>query len=116
MAEDYPALRKQIQSSSKELAAGQPATIQAFMKLHHAALEDGALDKKTKELIALAISITSRCKGCISFHVKDALNAGAVEKEIHEAIGVAIMMGGGPAMMYAAEAQEALKQFSNNAA
>jgi AhpD family alkylhydroperoxidase len=81
--------------------------------LHHAAAADGVLNAKVKELIALAIAVNVRCDGCIAFHVNDALEAGATREEILEALGVAILMGGGPAMMYAVDALEALKQFES---
>ena len=69
------------------------------------------MSSKTKELISLGIAITVRCEGCISYHVHDALKAGATAEEIVETIGVAILMGGGPAMVYGCEALEALEQF-----
>lgn len=111
MPETFTELRTRLNTLAKQFGGAEPSTAQAFVKLHHAALEPGALDTKTKELIATAISITSHCKGCISYHVKDALKAGATTKEVTEAIGVAIMMGGGPAMIFACEAMEALKEF-----
>ena len=67
--------------------------------------------EKIKELIALAIGITVRCDGCIAFHVHDVVKAGATHDEIVEAIGVAIMMGDGPAVVYGSQALEALEQF-----
>jgi AhpD family alkylhydroperoxidase len=72
---------------------------------------EGALSTKVKELIALAIAITVRCDGCIAYHVHDARKAGATRQELVETIGVAVMMGGGPSVMYGAEALEALNQF-----
>ncbi|MCF6148722.1 MAG: carboxymuconolactone decarboxylase family protein [Candidatus Kuenenia sp.] len=81
-----------------------------FTKLHQSTITEGALSKKFKELIALAIGITSRCEGCISIHIREALLAGASYQEIVETIGVAILMGGGPSMVYGAEALEALDQ------
>lgn len=66
----------------------------------------------TKELIALAISIAVHCDGCIAYHVHDALAAGASRQEVAETIGVAVMMGGGPAVIYGAQALEAVGQFS----
>jgi AhpD family alkylhydroperoxidase len=66
---------------------------------------------KIKELIALGIGIAVRCDGCIAYHVHDALRAGATHQEIVETIGVAVLMGGGPAAMYGSEALEALEQF-----
>ena len=67
-----------------------------------------------KELIALAISIAIRCEDCIAYHVHDALHAGATHQEVLETIGVAVMMGGGPASMYGCRAYEALQQFENS--
>ncbi|MCC0056682.1 MAG: carboxymuconolactone decarboxylase family protein [Rhodobiaceae bacterium] len=72
----------------------------------------GALDGKTKELIALAIGIAARCDGCLAFHAKAAIEAGASRAEILETIGVAIYMGGGPSMIYGAEALEAFDQLT----
>lgn len=82
-----------------------------FATLHRESVRDGVLGGKTKELIALAISIAVRCEGCIAYHVHDALKAGATDEEVCETIGVAVMMGGGPAVVYGAEALEALGQF-----
>jgi len=72
---------------------------------------DGALSAKVKELIALAIGIVVHCAGCISFHIHDAIEAGASREEIVDAISFAIMMGGGPAVVYGSQALEALEQF-----
>jgi AhpD family alkylhydroperoxidase len=82
-----------------------------FTQLRVAATAAGALDLKTKQLVALAIGVAVRCDGCIAYHVHDALRAGAGREEIMEAVGVAILMGGGPAMVYGCEALEALDQF-----
>ncbi len=64
-----------------------------------------------KELIALAIGISVRCDGCISYHVHDALEAGASREEIVETIGVSILMGGGPDVVYSSQALKALNEF-----
>jgi AhpD family alkylhydroperoxidase len=88
-----------------------PGTMSGFTTLHKNALAAGALSPKTKELIALGIAISVHCDGCISFHVHDALKAGATREEIAETVGVAVLMGGGPALMYGCEAMEALEQF-----
>lgn len=77
-----------------------------------AALEDGALSKKTKELIALSIGVSGQCKGCIGFHVKALIILGVTREELVEALGMAIYMGGGPSLMYAAEAMQAFEEFS----
>jgi len=86
-----------------------------FGQLHRQAMAEGALSTKVKELITLSISITSRCEGCIAVHVRGALRAGATRQEVLEAIGVAVYMGGGPAMVYGCEAYEALGQFETAA-
>jgi AhpD family alkylhydroperoxidase len=85
--------------------------MRGFFELHKAAMLKGALSTKEKELIALAIGVTVRCDGCIAVHVKSALDAGASHEEVVETIGVAVLMGGGPAVVYGAEALEALQQF-----
>jgi len=77
-----------------------------------ASITEGALDAKTKELMALAIAVAVRCDGCIAFHVHDAVDAGATADEIAEAIGVAILMGGGPAAVYGADALRAYEEFT----
>jgi AhpD family alkylhydroperoxidase len=82
-----------------------------FARLHKKAVEDGALSRKTKELMALAISIAVRCEGCIAYHTHDAVAAGATRQELLETVGVAVLMGGGPAAMYAAHAMDAIEQF-----
>ncbi len=82
-----------------------------FARLHKKAVEEGVLSAKTKELMALAISIAVRCEGCIAYHTHDAIAAGATRPELLETISVAVMMGGGPASMYAAHALDAIDQF-----
>jgi AhpD family alkylhydroperoxidase len=100
-------LRNLLGKLGKELQA----PMAAFGQLHKAAVNEAALSLKVKELIALAIAVSARCEGCIAFHTHDALRAGASRPEILEALGVAILMGGGPSAMYACEALEALEQF-----
>jgi AhpD family alkylhydroperoxidase len=107
----YPDIQTHIQKLMGELRREIPTVMEGFGKLHHAAVGDGALDPKAKELISLGIAISVRCEGCIAFHVHDAVKAGATRAEIVEAIGVAILMGGGPSLMYGVEAYEALGQF-----
>ena len=84
--------------------------------LAKAALEPHALSTKTKELIALGISVATRCDGCIAFHAEAAVRQGASREEIMETMGMAIYMGAGPSVMYAAQALEAFDQFSAKAA
>ena len=101
-------LKKQITNLGNEL----PGPMSGFARLHSKAVEDGVIKGKTKELIALAISVAIRCEGCIAYHVHDAIQAGATRLEMTEAIGVAIMMGGAPAAVYATYAMDAVEQFS----
>lgn len=111
--ESYNELLKQVRQSMNEYSKESPDIMQGFQKCHETAATDSALSAKVKELIALAIGITVRCDGCIAFHVHDALEAGATKEEIVDTIGVAIMMGGGPAVVYGSAALEALKDFQN---
>lgn len=111
MIKDYSQNYDNLSKLMGELGSKIPLTMKGFGELHNASVANGVLSTKTKELIALGIAITVRCDGCIAFHVKDALGSGASSEEIMETIGVAIMMGGGPAVVYGCEAMEALKQF-----
>ena len=86
--------------------------MKAFSSLAHAALAQGALDGKTKELIAAGISVAIRCDDCIAFHIKAAVQRGATREEVVETLGMAIYMGAGPAAMYASHALGALAQFA----
>ena len=108
---NYPKQHHHIRKMMENLRMHLPETMGAFGALHKASVADGALNTKVKELIALGIGIALRCDGCIAFHTKDALKAGATKEEIIETIGVAILMGGGPSVMYGCEALEALEQF-----
>jgi AhpD family alkylhydroperoxidase len=86
--------------------------MQAFSELAKTATADGALDKKTKELIALAIGVSQRCDGCIGFHAKALKDLGATRDEIAEVMAMTVYMGGGPALMYAADALRAYDKFA----
>jgi len=111
MTENYPKYYEKLGMLMQKYGAEAPETMEAFSKLHHAGAVDGAISAKVKELIALGIAITVRCDGCISFHVHDALAAGASRAEIVDTIGVAILMGGGPSVVYGVQALEAVSQF-----
>ncbi|MBI1416694.1 MAG: carboxymuconolactone decarboxylase family protein [Limimaricola sp.] len=89
-----------------------PDAGKGFTALHHGTMKAGALTAKEKEFIALAIGVSSRCADCIGFHVRAAIRLGATREEVVEAVGVAVMMGGGPAYMYVAKAMEAFDQLS----
>ncbi len=111
MVKGYPEFYGQVTSLMAQFGAESPDTMAGFMQLHKAGSVDGALSGKVKELIALGIAICVRCDGCIVFHVHDAIQAGATHAEIVETIGVAILMGGGPSVVYGSQALEALKEF-----
>jgi len=114
MVDNYPDFYKQVMDTMAKYGKVSPKTMAGFMQLHKAGSTDGALSAKIKELIALAIGIVVRCDGCIAFHVHDAIKAGATREEIIDAIGVAILMGGGPAVVYGSQALEALEQFESD--
>jgi AhpD family alkylhydroperoxidase len=86
--------------------------MRGFSALAREALKPGALDVKTKELIAIGIAIATRCDGCIGFHAKAAIKAGATREEILETLSMAIYMGAGPSMIYAAEALRAFDELA----
>lgn len=98
---------------ARDLRHAIPDVMKEFSDLHGAAMKPGALDTKTKELIALAISITSRCDGCIASHARGAAKQGATEAEVAETIGVAVLMAGGPATVYGPRAFAAFRDFAN---
>jgi AhpD family alkylhydroperoxidase len=105
MAEtNWNAFIDQTNARMAELRKAMPEQSKGFGQLAQAAIAPGVLDSKTKELIALAIGITARCDGCLAFHAKAARKYGATREEIVETIGVAVYMGGGPSMIYGAEA------------
>ncbi|KAI5914970.1 MAG: carboxymuconolactone decarboxylase family protein [Proteobacteria bacterium] len=87
-----------------------PDTMQGFSAMAKGALHDGALSELQKELIALAIAVTQRCDACVGFHVKALIRLGATREQVMETLGVCTYMGGGPALMYAAEAVRAYEE------
>ena len=99
----------------RELRHAIPDVYKTFGEFHHAAFQDGALDTKTKELIALAIAVIERCDGCIASHAEGAAKAGASRQEAAEAIGVAFLMNGGPATIYGPRAYAAFCEFAPEA-
>ncbi|GAB2174613.1 carboxymuconolactone decarboxylase family protein [Dongia sp. agr-C8] len=112
MNHDWPKMTTDLSQAIRELRAGAPEPMKAFSALAKAALEPKALDTKTKELIALGIAVAIRCDGCVAFHAEAALKQGATRDEVMETMGMAVYMGAGPSVMYAAQAVEAYDQFS----
>ncbi|MBI5264255.1 MAG: carboxymuconolactone decarboxylase family protein [Bradyrhizobium sp.] len=114
MEKNYPEICKEISSNLRKLRKDVADTMQGFSALAQAATRDGALDKKTKELIALALGVAAHCDGCIGFHAEALVKLGATRQEVEEALGMAIYMGGGPSLMYAADAIAAYEQFQHS--
>ena len=110
MPKDYKQITKDISGSLAKLRAEAPEMMKGFSDLAAAATKGGALDKKTKELIALALGVAARCDGCLGFHTQALVRLGATEQEIVETLGMATYMGGGPSLMYAADALTAFEQ------
>ncbi len=116
MYKDWPQTAAELSHALKEVRTGTPDVMRAFSAMARAAGEPKALDAKTKELLALGISVAIRCDGCIAFHAESAVKLGASREEVMETMGMAIYMGAGPSVMYAAQAVEAYDQFSAKAA
>jgi AhpD family alkylhydroperoxidase len=103
----YKSLTQAVSIELASLRASAPEVMKAFGELGRAATAGGALDQKTKELIALALSVAVRCDPCIGFHTQALARLGATRQEVDETLGVAVYMGGGPSLMYAASAIKA---------
>jgi AhpD family alkylhydroperoxidase len=112
IVKDYRSITRSVSSSLATLRTDTPDVTKAFSALAHAASRDGALERKTKELIALALGVAAHCDACIGFHAQALAKLGATKAEIEEALGMAVYMGGGPSLMYAADALDAWRQFS----
>jgi len=105
------AVREELHVPTRELRHAIPQVYAGYKELHDAALADGALDARTKELIALAIAVSKECDGCIAAHAHAAVLHGATLAEAGEAIGVTFLMNGGPATVYGARAFAAFQEF-----
>ena len=111
---NFRELTESVSARLATLRSTTPEVMKAFGELGRAATVDGTLDKKTKELIALALSVAARCDPCIGFHVQTLVRLGATRMEIDETLGVTTYMGGGPSLMYAASAIAAFDEFSHS--
>ena len=112
----YRELAQNVSARLKSLRASTPEVMKGFNDLGRAATAAGALDPKTKELIALALSVAARCDPCIAFHAQALVRHGATRQEVDEMLGVTTYMGGGPSLMYAASAMAAFDEFAQAAA
>lgn len=108
----YSELTASVSKQLVTLRNDIPDVMKGFGDLARAATKDGALSKKTKELIALALGVAARCDACIGFHVQALVRLGTTKAELEEVLGMAIYMGGGPSAMYAANALAAYDEFS----
>ena len=104
-----------LREPARNLRSRIPAVYDGYSATHKAAFAAGALDTKTKELIALAIAVTTRCDGCIASHARGAARAGATAQEVAEALGVGILMNGGPSTVYGPRALDAFLEFAEPA-
>jgi AhpD family alkylhydroperoxidase len=111
MSKNYAALAGEVVQSSVALTKGIPEAMAGFAALGKGAYADRVLSHKFKELIALALSVASRCDGCVAYHAKKVCDLGASREEVLEVLGVAVQMGGGPSMVYGGEAIRAFDSF-----
>ena len=114
--ENYPELRSAIGKRLTSLVKEIPETMTGFSQMNNAANTPGALSVKTKELIAMAIAVAARCDGCLAFHGKALVEQEVTRQELLETLQVAIYMGGGPSLTYAAKAVEAYESFGGEKA
>lgn len=109
--EDMNDVHDEIMKSFAEFRKLSPDELKEFADFLNLIESPGKLDSKQKELIALGIGITSHCRWCIAYHVKKAIDAGATKEELIEAAWVAVLMGGGPALMYAQYVLKCIKDY-----
>jgi AhpD family alkylhydroperoxidase len=110
---DHQSLIQNINESLGPFRKSQVGALKGFAQLAQASMADGAISAKHKELMALAIGVNQHCSGCIGFHVKALQKLGATRNELEETLAVCVYMGGGPSLMYAAEALKAWETLEN---
>lgn len=111
MTEKFTEKTQEISAQITKLRKEIPDVMAGFSALAQAATKDGVLDKKSKELIAIALAVANHCPGCIGFHSQTLVKLNTTRQELLETLGMAIYMGGGPSLMYAAEALQAFEEF-----
>jgi AhpD family alkylhydroperoxidase len=112
MAKHFGEIIKDVDAYALELRTLIPDTMKAFGEISRAAQKPGALDRKTRELMALAIAVSGQCDACIAYHARGAGKAAASRQEVAETLAVAIQMGGGPAVNYATAALRAFDELA----
>lgn len=115
MENQYTELTREISKLASQIRKAIPDTMKAFAMLSQSATADGEVDQKTKEYVALAIGIATKCDDCIGFHTSALVKMGATRDELMEILGVCVYMGGGPSLMYAAHALKAFDEFASTA-
>ena len=105
---DWNDYRRELKGRIGELGKLSPDTLKGYITLSGAGAQTNHLDGKTRELIALAVAVTTRCDGCITTHVDAALKQGASSEEIAEAQGVAVALNAGAALVYSARVLDAV--------
>ena len=114
MTDKYTEITRDIGTQLTKIRKELPEVMAGFSALAQAATKDGVLNKKTKELIAIALAVANHCPGCIGFHSQTLVKLETSREELLETLAMAIYMGGGPSLMYAAEALEAFEEFSRS--
>ena len=99
-----------VKKSFGALGKKYPKMLQAYGALGAAAAEGNVLDAKTRELIALAVAVTTRCESCIGVHADEAVKAGATEEEVAAALAMSIALNAGAAYTYSLRALEGTKR------
>jgi AhpD family alkylhydroperoxidase len=115
MTKSFTQITAATNGSLRQFRAHQPGVMQGFGALAQAAMRDGSVSHKHKELTALALGVAGHCDACIGFHMQALVKLGATREEIEEILGVAVYMGGGPSLMYAAKALAAFEELSQAA-
>jgi AhpD family alkylhydroperoxidase len=108
---DWNEYRKQLALGVKEVGQLSPETVKGYIELSSAGQKADLLGAKIRELIALAVAVTARCDGCITVHAEAAIRHGATKEEIAEALGVAVAVNAGAALVYSARAMDAVKEY-----
>jgi len=107
--------RNELIGQGRRLRQTIPGVYAGYAQVHNAAMGDGALPARVKELIALAIAVTRECDGCVLAHARGAARRGATAQEVAETMGVAILMNGGPGTVWGPRGYAAFEEFAGEA-
>lgn len=111
-ADHHHQVAADLRAPTRDLRHAIPDTWAGFAQMHKSAMAEGVLPTKVKELMALVVGVVKHCDGCVAYHARGAAAAGATEEEVVEALGVALLMEGGPASVWAPRALEAYREFA----